>query len=194
MPENTAPMASEPQLQYILKLAHPATGDGRAHLEALKASCGGALTVAQASAEIKRLKALPAGARPAAAPKKLQVLTTEAPPGRYAVELPGARGSSLVELSKPTSGKWNGYTFVKTVPIFEGGEPQPIKGEMAVLAIREIDANPLGTAAIYGVITGRCGQCNRRLSDASSIAMGIGPECMMRFAHLPDRFSGTAAQ
>lgn len=31
--------------------------------------------------------------------------------------------------------------------------------------------------AFYGIRTGRCGRCGRRLTDPESIRRGIGPEC-----------------
>lgn len=184
MPENTPRMATQPQMQLLRRVAHEVTGNGDAHLAAFMASHSGALTTVVASAEIKRLKALSAsGVAKPPAPRRQEAATTVAPVGRYAVDLPG--NSMLVEITKPSSGPWAGYTFVKTVPLLAGVEPEPVKGRLAVDVLKAIDENPRGCAGMYGRITGRCGQCNRRLSDPSSKELGVGPECLGKFADTP---------
>jgi hypothetical protein len=188
MPENAPNLVTQPQLNFLRKLAHQVTGDGNAHLAAFTASHSGAVTTVAASAEIKRLKALAdSGAKPPA--RRQEAATTVAPVGRYAVDLPG--NSMLVEITKPSSGRWAGYTFVKTVPLLAGVEPEPVKGKLAADVLKAIDENPRGCAGTYGRITGRCGQCNRRLSDPSSKELGVGPECMGKFADTPQPDYGT---
>ncbi|HEX9227775.1 MAG TPA: DUF6011 domain-containing protein [Arthrobacter sp.] len=182
MPENPTPnMVTQPQLTFLRTLAHRVTGDGGAHVAALTANDAPALTAAAASAEIKRLKAVLAAEeakRPAAPPRK-EAVTMNAPAGRYSVDLPS--GPLLVEVTKPTSGNWAGYTFVKTVPVLAELAPEPVKGALAVAVLKAIDENPRGCAGMYGRITGKCGQCNRGLSGPASVSLGIGPECLGKF-------------
>lgn len=185
MTENAAPnMVTQPQLNFLRKLAHQVTGDGNAHLAAFTDSHSGSVTTVAASAEIKRLKALvDSGAVNPPAPRRKEAATTVAPAGRYAVDLRG--NSLLVEITKPSSGKWAGYTFVKTVPLVAEVAAEPVLGKLAVDVLKAIDENPRGCAGMYGRITGRCGQCHRRLSDPSSKELGVGPECMGKFADTP---------
>jgi hypothetical protein len=44
-------------------------------------------------------------------------------------------------------------------------------------AITAIAANPFGASTTYGKLTGKCGCCNRKLTDPTSLLRGIGPEC-----------------
>lgn len=169
------------QTSYMRKLAHEVTGDGDAYVKAINAKYVDGLSTTAASAEIKHLKSLQDGARPLVQPKKKAAATTSAPAGRYAVDLPGNSGSTLVEVTKPTSGPWSGYTFVKTVPLMSEIASEPIKGEVAIKVLAAIEADPRGSAGMYGRITGRCGQCGRRLSDPSSVSLGVGPECSSKF-------------
>lgn len=183
METQTAPKpVTEAQTRFLRRLAHEVTGDGDGYVAAINKKYADGLTTTAASAEIKHLKSLQGGARPLVQPKqKKAAATTSAPAGRYAVDLPDDGGSLLVEVSKPSSGPWAGYTFVKTVPLMSEVAPEPIKGAVAVKVLAAIEDNPRGCAGMYGRITGRCGQCNRRLSDPSSISLGVGPECMGRF-------------
>jgi hypothetical protein len=186
MPEQPAPsMMTQPQLEFLRKIAHRVTGDGNGHVAAFMASHSHAVTTVVASAEIKRLLGLSASGvkAPVAVPRLKEAATTNAPPGRYAVDLPS--GPLLVEVSKPTSGDWKGYTFVKTVPLLAEVAPEPVRGRLAVEVLRAIDANPRGCAGSYGRITGRCGLCHRRLADPVSVSLGIGPECMRMFDNVP---------
>jgi hypothetical protein len=40
--------------------------------------------------------------------------------------------------------------------------------------------DPIGTMTKYGIETGVCGMCGRRLDDPDSVARGIGPVCLKR--------------
>lgn len=172
---------SDSQTRFMRRLAHEVTGDGDRYVAAINAKYARVLSSSEASAEINHLKSLQGGARPMIQPKPKSPATTSAPVGRYAVDLPGGRGPTLVEITKPTSGPWSGYTFVKTVPFLEGGKAEPVKGAAAIHVLNEVERSPRACAAAYGRMTGRCGQCNRRLSDPSSVQLGIGPECLGRF-------------
>lgn len=172
---------TDAQLIYLRRLAHQVTGDGDAHIAKFLAARGGSATARDASDEIYALKArAAAGERTVTKGQHSKSRRVNAPAGRYGVRLPGS-GPQLVELTKPTSGEWAGHTFLKTVPYFLGGEAEQILGEEAGQIARAIEADPRGCSSLYGTITGRCGMCNRRLKDAGSISLGIGPECVARF-------------
>jgi hypothetical protein len=182
--EEAPKIATQPQLALLRRVAHEVTGDGNGHMTAFEASQAGAVSTVAASAEINRLKALKAsGQVKSQSPRRTEAATTIAPAGRYAVEV--SSGSLLVEITKPTSGPWAGYTFVKTVPLIAEVTAEPVKGRVAVEVLKAIDENPRGCSGAFGRITGRCGMCNRRLSGPSSISLGIGPECISRFDAIP---------
>lgn len=172
---------TDAQTRFMRRLAHEVTGNGDGYIAAINAKYARGLTASEASAEINHLKSLQGGARPMVQPKKKSLSTTSAPVGRYSVDLPGGKGPTLVEITKPTSGPWSGYTFVKTVPFFLGGEAEPIRGAAAIQVLNAVESDPRGCSAAYGQVTGRCGLCNRRLTDPSSVQLGIGPECVGRF-------------
>jgi hypothetical protein len=48
--------------------------------------------------------------------------------------------------------------------------------------LEDANENLLELAKVYGHETGCCSVCNRELSDAISIALGIGPICLKRFS------------
>ena len=170
-----APMMTPAQRAFLQKL----TRNNPGFLAEFARRCGGAVTAKQASAEIKRLQSRPTKPLPLVTNGK-GIATTTAPVGRYAVEALGR--ITLVEITKPTEGKWAGYTFVKTAPHLEGYTPEAVRGDEAVLVLNEIESDQRYCATRYGRITGRCGQCNRRLSDPQSLSLGIGPDCLMNFA------------
>lgn len=165
---------------FLQKLTKDAPGGARAFMAEFTRRCGGAVTSVQASAEIKRLQADPVKNVAPLATGPNGTATTTAPPGRYAVEALGL--VTLVEVTKPTEGKWAGYTFIKHVPAYEGQTPETVRGQEAVLVLNEIQTHPQACSASYGRITGRCGICNRRLSDSQSLSMGIGPDCLIAFS------------
>lgn len=47
--------------------------------------------------------------------------------------------------------------------------------------VYDLASDPLGTAVKYGRETGSCACCGRDLTDAQSVADGIGPICKKRF-------------
>lgn len=52
--------------------------------------------------------------------------------------------------------------------------------DVLMQAMRDFAADPLATLATFGLKTGTCGICGRRLEDADSVARGIGPVCLKR--------------
>lgn len=95
--------------------------------------------------------------------------------GHYAV--PGEDGKLrfyVVQKGKPGT-QWAGRTFLKVQASDELHKIQGLKTELAIY--RKIAANPQEAMLAYGREIGRCGHCNRTLTDANSRERGIGPVC-----------------
>lgn len=58
--------------------------------------------------------------------------------------------------------------------------------------LTQIAADPAGMAKAYGVLTGHCSFCNRKLTDEGSIEVGYGPVCAKAF-NLPHSPKGSPA-
>lgn len=97
----------------------------------------------------------------------------EVPAGRYAVENEqGALAFYVVD--RPTEGRWAGYTFVR---VMASDEEHRVSLRAAKPILAKIQADPKAASARYGHELGRCGVCNRTLTDEASRAAGIGPVC-----------------
>lgn len=59
------------------------------------------------------------------------------------------------------------------------GKPNPALSQRAAIiaALTTLNADPEGALVQFGRITGSCGICGRELTDATSIARGVGPIC-----------------
>lgn len=102
-------------------------------------------------------------------------LASSIPQGRYAVrDVDGT--VKFYKLDKPTEGRWAGYVFLK---IQASDEFHPIKLAARQIAVYGaiLDAGVKESSALYGHSLGSCGVCGRTLTDAESIAAGIGPKC-----------------
>lgn len=115
---------------------------------------------------IEELKAMPDGRYP-----------LETPAGHYATESrTGNNDLDFWVVDRPTEGRWAGYTFVSRV--IGGHEDQRVRGSEARQALEAIiAAGPEQAARRYGQEIGRCGRCNRHLTDETSRTFGLGPEC-----------------
>ena len=128
-----------------------------------------------------RSEPTPAPAAPSAPVDGLDL--TAVPAGRYAVEVDGVY--KFFRIDGPTEGKWAGWRFVKiqaSDELHRLGSQRPgsaYQGKM-VDALREVAADPRAASVAYGRELGRCGVCGRTLTDADSIAAGIGPVCAGR--------------
>ena len=101
----------------------------------------------------------------------------DVPAGHYAVaSLTGNNDLDFFRVDRPADGPYRGRTFVKRVI---GGRPNVnVRGRTAVLALKAILAEGIEAAGQrYGVELGQCCRCNRHLTDATSRALGIGPDC-----------------
>lgn len=104
------------------------------------------------------------------------------PQGRYAARNAGG-GITFVRVDRPQDSKWLGWAFVKQVI---GGQPDQklcaqkpgttYNGPYAELLQNILNDIP-AAEALYGTELGVCARCNRTLTDATSRALGIGPEC-----------------
>lgn len=93
--------------------------------------------------------------------------------GYYAIEVDGVL--KFYRVDRPTEGKWAGYTFLS---VQASDDFWPIKNRDQKRAILElIAADPKAAGARYGREIGRCYRCHRTLTDATSRANGIGPDC-----------------
>lgn len=91
----------------------------------------------------------------------------------YAIETDGV--FKFYRVDRPQDGRWKGYTFVK---VQASDDFHPIKNlttAASILTAIAFDAQKAATD--YGHQLGRCGICNRTLTDAVSIERGIGPVC-----------------
>jgi Family of unknown function (DUF6011) len=103
------------------------------------------------------------------------------PAGMYAV--PGGDTRLKVKIDKPTTGRWDGFVFVKDGAVYGEGQRygmqkpgQAYQGKIEA-ELRIIAADPMAASAAYGHLTSTCGICRRPLEDAESVARGIGPIC-----------------
>jgi hypothetical protein len=108
--------------------------------------------------------------------------------GWYAVaSLTGNNDLDFFKIDIPTEGNWLGCLFVKRV--IGGGEGSNPRTERVprTTALKWLELVSDGTLAIdaqarYGQNIGRCGICNRALTDEASRARGIGPDCYARMS------------
>jgi hypothetical protein len=174
-PTRTAEPATEKQVAFLRTLVEervlPQDGtiDGLANLATL--------TKAAATAAISRLLDQPKREQDAPAKKTTQPAHPNVPQGHYAT--PSRTGNNDLDfwkVDRPTEGRWQGYTFVKRVI---GGHPEfSVRGAEAAAALEAIATAGVEQAAQrYGTEIGRCYMCNRTLTDETSRALGIGPDC-----------------
>lgn len=99
---------------------------------------------------------------------------TSNPPGK----------ESFFRVSKPNEhSRWHGYTFLA---IQASDDFYAIKDKARKEAIyAEILKDPINAMNEYGIRLGRCGVCNRTLTDRDSRLRGIGPICAARLDAVP---------
>lgn len=99
---------------------------------------------------------------------------TEVAEGRYAlVDDDGT--TKFYTVDRPADGRWAGYTFLNAM----GSDTRyPIRNRETrdrILGLIAVD--PQGAMLRYAMELGRCGFCGRELTDETSRAAGIGPDC-----------------
>jgi hypothetical protein len=174
------PMVSEPQVKFILGLIQERDLASLApeQIEWLDAfDAGTQCSRRKASDIITKLLTLPLKPKTAARENRTEDLP-ELPAGRYAVNNEDGELRFYV-LDKPTQGRWAGYTFLS---VQASDEKYPIKGFAAKKTIMEkIAEDPQAAMNRYGEEIGRCGVCNRTLTNQDSRARGIGPICAAKY-------------
>lgn len=130
-------------------------------------------TVDNASISINRAMSTLARLKAATPVVKVVVKPAKVPTGHYA--LVDAEGVvKFYRVGVVTEGKWAGYTFVDAQAsddYYKVGR-ETSRGILAAIA-----ADPAAAMKLYGHSLGRCGHCNRTLTDETSRANGIGPIC-----------------
>lgn len=161
-----APMATKKQLDFIGKLRSERNlGD----------TAVGILTKQEASMAIQLLLDMPVPQ--VAANVTTSLALNEVPKGYYAIDMDDT--VKFYRVDCPTTGKWAGRTFVS---VQASDDFHSIKAPAARAAILSAIAEQgiATSTARYGVLIGRCGVCNRTLTDETSRALGIGPVCRNR--------------
>lgn len=75
---------------------------------------------------------------------------------------------------------WRGEQVTKVYLLTSDSETA-LPGPTAVGVLRKIEVDIKEAACAYGREIGVCGMCNRTLTNAESIAAGIGPICVSKF-------------
>lgn len=105
-------------------------------------------------------------------PRKVTV-----PDGHYAIRIDGG-SVKFYRVTNKYSGPWRGRVFVD---MQAGDDYYPTYNRDQRDTILSIIAADVKAASIrYGQEIGRCGVCNRTLTNDVSIAAGIGPVCAGR--------------
>lgn len=118
-------------------------------------------------------KAVPPGSSQV---KKQPTIVATVPAGYYALDGSGKNAIVFYRVDVPDKGKWQGYTFVKLVVGGRVDSNVPREQKAGILA--RIEEAGIKEATIrYGQEIGKCGMCNRPLTDDLSRQMGIGPVC-----------------
>lgn len=151
--------------------------------ESSNAANYGQLTKAGASTLIELLLSLPKRETPAERDDRFGESVSdlpsaeEVPAGRYAVETEDGATNALAfyKVDRPTEGKWAGHVFVKLVVSDEEQRMSRVAARAVLAKIAEVGAE--AASARYGHEIGRCGVCDRTLTNDVSRARGIGPIC-----------------
>jgi hypothetical protein len=124
----------------------------------------------------------------------VRVILGRIPAGRYALDsAPDAQGATHTvfwHLDKPEDGKWSGWSFLKVqrgpdTGRFSTIRPDGLASPAAASILEKIAIDPLAAAARYGHELGRCGICDRELTDETSRRLGVGPVCLKKFHSSP---------
>lgn len=105
----------------------------------------------------------------------------QVPEGHYALPSTGHNDLVFYRVDRPTDGQYAGRVFVKMIV---GGKPEARVewGKVPSILARIAEAGADESMALYGREIGRCGMCNRTLTDETSRQRGIGPDCYSRMS------------
>lgn len=108
-----------------------------------------------------------------------EIVAPIVPAGRYALKVidfeEGQNDIRFYKIDAPTEGRWAGRVFVK---LLASDEQHPVRNPKAIL--EAIAADVEGALALYGIEIGRCGACNRTLTNKVSRDRGLGADCAQR--------------
>lgn len=106
---------------------------------------------------------------------------SDLPAGLYGV--PNGETRLKVRVNRPTSGKWEGFTFVDDGAEYGSqqkyGMQKPggtYNGKIQE-QLQAILADVPAAQKAYADLTGNCYRCNRKLEDETSVELGTGPIC-----------------
>lgn len=97
--------------------------------------------------------------------------------GHFALRAPADEGGAVkfYRVKMMTGGNWSGKVFVDAQA---SDDFWPVRAPAALeWILGGIVADPQSAATLYGTELGQCYRCNRTLTDETSRALGIGPEC-----------------
>lgn len=102
----------------------------------------------------------------------------QVPAGHYALERDGE--IQFYRVDRPIEGKWAGKVFVNLLH----GPDETSMGLLAGVTILGyiVEQGIQDCSIRYGRAIGKCGICNRRLTNEESRAAGIGPICAEKFS------------
>jgi hypothetical protein len=178
-------LITEKQAKWVVDIAETKAGVTDAMVASLAERLTQGFTRQAASEFITKYKDLPRREQEAFSAAKAEAIVPGAtdeevvvPAGRYALR--GEDGVvKFYRLDRPTQGKWAGYTFLKVQAsddlylIRNRAERDRI--------IAEIAKDTLAAEQLYGRELGKCSRCGRTLTDETSRAYGIGPDCRSKY-------------
>lgn len=95
--------------------------------------------------------------------------------GHFAVRVDGSDVVKFYRAKLITEGRWVGKVFVDAQA---SDDFYPVKTPATLTdVLTAILADPHAAEELYGQELGQCYRCNRTLTDETSRALGIGPEC-----------------
>lgn len=175
---DTGPTASEPQLNYLRKLrdGKDLSSLSEAQQDWLASTdfdtFPSELPKARMIVVIDQLKDLPWM-------KRDRSFKSDLPDGRYGIkDVPGHKNKvSFFQLRTPKQGDWVGYQF--TDQIVGHGKRFAVKETATRTKIHELIKEQGVTECLqrFGIEFKHCGRCGRELTDDTSRARGIGPDC-----------------
>lgn len=182
-------LITEPQAKFVVGIALTREGVTEPMMESLKVRLLQGFAKRAASDFISKYKDLPRKSQDAvkaeaiapgapigatAAPVALPVRTDKSGkplPQYYAVEIGGT-----VKFFRIKAGRKPGFYFIDAQASDDFHEIRSYSTKMEIIKAI-LDFGPDAAQEAYGQEIGRCGRCYRTLTDATSRARGIGPEC-----------------
>lgn len=168
-----ASYVSEAQAKWIIDIATTRELPTGATVESVLVRLEQGFAKFAGSQFITTYKDLPRKAAQVPAAPQKAAEQVDVPAGRYALRTED--GIKFYRLDRPTKGQWAGFTFLK---VQASDDLYPIKNRTEkARIIAEIGKGAQAAEQLYSVELGICRSCYRTLTDETSRALGIGPEC-----------------